>query len=159
MIIGVISDTHMPSRARTLPEALVERLREVDLILHAGDLTTHAVLEYLQTIAPTRAVSGNVDEPALKQVLPMQLVVQAGRFRVGLVHGDGSGSSTIERASRAFDDVDCVIFGHSHIPTVQHYRSTLMVNPGSPTDPRREPRPSYAIITADESLRADIHYL
>ena len=50
-------------------------------------------------------------------------------------------------------------FGHSHIPTVQHYRSVLMVNPGSPTDPRREPRPSYAIVTADESLRADILYL
>lgn len=159
MLIGVISDTHMPSRARELPSSLVESLRAVDLILHAGDLTSVEVLDFLRTLAPVEAVCGNVDSPEVLRVLPARKVIQAESFRIGLVHGDGPGASTIERARRAFDDVDCIVFGHSHSPTVGEYRSVLMVNPGSPTDPRREPRPSYALIHAGTALRAEIVYL
>jgi putative phosphoesterase len=158
MRIGVVSDTHMPSRAREIPAALADQLRAVDLILHAGDLTTMAALESLRSIAPVEAVSGNVDEAAVRQVLPKTRTIQAGRFRIGLVHGDGP-STTIDNARRAFSDVDCIVFGHSHTPTVETHRGILMVNPGSPTDPRREPRPSFAIITADETLEAKIFYL
>lgn len=159
MLIGVVSDTHMPSRARELPAALVERFRTVDLILHAGDLTTMAVLDALRDIAPVEAVSGNVDGSEVRIALPANRVIQAGQFRIGLVHGDGTAFSTIERARRAFTGVDCIVFGHSHSPTVEQLRGVLMVNPGSPTDPRRQPRPSFALITAGESLGAEIVYL
>ena len=159
MIVGVLSDTHMPSRARRLPEELEERLRVVDMIIHAGDLTTVALLEHLQSLAPTVAVRGNVDDAGVRFLLPESRMVVAGRFRIGVVHGDGASFTTIERARRAFEDADCIVFGHSHIPTVQIYRSVLMVNPGSPTDPRRQPNPSYAIITVGDSLDARIHYL
>src|SRR5512133_3662422 len=103
----------MPSRAMALPPALVERLRGVDMILHAGDLTTTAILKYLQTMAPVAAVSGNVDDLEIKQLLPMTRIVRAGHFQIGMVHGDGSGLTTIERARRVFSDVDCIVFGHS----------------------------------------------
>jgi putative phosphoesterase len=159
VLIAAISDTHIPDKARALPEVLAEQLRRVDLILHAGDLSTAAALDYISTLGPTEAVYGNVDEAYLKTTLPRTRVISAGGFRIGLVHGDGSGGSTAGRAYRAFADVDCIVFGHSHSPSVERLGSVLMVNPGSPTDKRRAPRPSFALIKVGDQLLAEIVYL
>jgi uncharacterized protein len=159
MLIAVISDTHMPDKARALPEALVERLRTVDLILHAGDFTSSATLRYISTLGPMEAVYGNVDDLAVRSVLPQSRLVEVGGFRIGLIHGDGPGASTLSRARKAFQDVDCIVFGHSHAPFCDIYDSVLMVNPGSPTDKRREPCPSYALLTVTDKLDAEIAYL
>ncbi len=160
MLIAAISDTHIPDKARALPEALVERLRTVDLILHAGDITSSSTLDYLKRLAPTEAVHGNVDDPFLKATLPDARVVEAGGFRIGLIHGNvGSGGNTMERARRAFTDVDCVIFGHSHSPYLERHGSVLLLNPGSPTDRRRAPRPSFALLSTDQELAAELVYL
>ncbi len=160
VLIAAISDTHMPSRARALPKRLEEQLRAVDLILHAGDFTTLATLNHLRSFAPVEAVRGNVDEPALALELPSTRLVEVGGFKIGLVHGDAPGrGTTMERARRAFDQVDCVVFGHSHQPYLEEHEGVLMLNPGSPTDKRWEPRPSFALITLDDALRADIVYL
>jgi putative phosphoesterase len=160
MLIAALSDTHMPDRARTLPEPLLDRLRTVDLILHAGDFTKLAILNHLRSLAPVEAVLGNVDEPALALELPRTRLVQVGRFRLGLVHGDGpGGGTTLERARRAFDRVDCIVFGHSHQPYLGTHRGALMLNPGSPTDRRRAPRPSFALVTVGDTLGAEILYL
>jgi uncharacterized protein len=159
VIVGVISDTHIRRGARTLPTTLVNRLSTVDLILHAGDFTTVETLDFLRTLAPVQAVYGNVDDLELKTILPKTREIRAGAFRIGLVHGDGIGYTTIERARRAFDGVDCIVFGHSHSPTIQHCRSVLMVNPGSPTDSRMAPRPSYAILRIDAAVEAEIIHL
>lgn len=159
MLIAVISDTHIPARARALPQALVEQLRGVDLILHAGDFTTLDTLNYLRTLAPTEAVYGNVDDGMVKAMLPRTTVVEARGFRIGLVHGDGSSGTTLERARRAFQGVDCVVFGHSHSPYLAKHDTVLMLNPGSPTDPRREPRPSYALLRITDRIEAEIVYL
>jgi len=159
LLIALISDTHIPAMAQTLPELLVEKLKEADMILHAGDLTTAATLDYLRTLAPTEAVHGNVDDPLLKTTLPRTKIVEAGRFRIGLVHGDGPSGTTLERAMRSFQGVDCIIFGHSHIPYLHNHGPVLMLNPGSPTDPRREPRPSFALLTVADHLEAKILYL
>ncbi len=161
MIIAVLSDTHVPDHARGLPAAVVERVKTVDVILHAGDFTSAAVLNYLSSLAPTEAVYGNVDDSFLKATLPRSRVVSVGRFRIGLIHGDGPGpgSSTVERARRAFDNVDCVVFGHSHSPHLQWHGAVLMLNPGSPTDKRRAPRASFGLLKVDDSLEAEIVYL
>lgn len=159
MLIAAISDTHIPDKARSLPEALVERLRTVDLILHAGDFTSMATLRFIGALAPTEAVHGNVDDALLKVSLPRRRVVDAGGFRIGLVHGDGVGGTTVDRARRAFDDVDCIVFGHSHSPYLRRHGPVLMLNPGSPTDRRREPHPSFALLSATDSLAAEIVYL
>lgn len=159
MLIALISDTHIPDKAGALPEALVERLRTVDLILHAGDFTSLELLNYLKTLASTEAVYGNVDEPSLKSILPRNRIVEAGGFRIGLTHGDGVSGTTQDRARRAFDGVDCIVFGHSHSPLVARQGPVLMVNPGSPTDRRRSPRPSFGLLRATERLDAEIVYL
>lgn len=144
MIIGVVSDTHLhPHQA--LPDALLQGLRGSDAILHAGDVACLEVLEALRTIAPVHAVCGNVDAPDLW--LPPRLELRLAGFTIGLTHGHlGPGQTTEARAVRAFARVDVVVFGHSHRPAV-HRRpdGPLVVNPGSPTQPRGLP-PSFALL-------------
>ncbi|MGI5837474.1 MAG: metallophosphoesterase family protein, partial [Chloroflexota bacterium] len=126
----------------------------------AGDITTISMLNQLKTLAPTEAVYGNVDDSMLKATLPRSRVVEAGGYRIGLIHGDGPGGGTTpERAYRAFTDVDCIVFGHSHYPYLERRGNVLMVNPGSPTDKRRAPRPSFALLNTAGGLTAEIVYL
>ncbi|MHB9091726.1 MAG: metallophosphoesterase family protein, partial [Chloroflexota bacterium] len=94
----MVSDTHISVRARHLPAPLLAALRGVDLILHAGDLVALSVLDELATVAPVEAVHGNVDGWEVINALPRTRIVQAGGKRIGLVHGDGAGSSTLLRA-------------------------------------------------------------
>jgi uncharacterized protein len=161
MLIGVLSDTHIPSRAPGLPHRLLESLRGVDLILHAGDITTLSVLQRLSIIAPLEAVSGNVDSPDVVAALPRSRVLELEGKRVGLVHGDGTGSSTLARAQRAFTglELDVIVFGHSHSAYCQWHDKTLMFNPGSPTDKRRAPRPSYGLLRLGDTIEGEIIYL
>lgn len=159
ILVAAISDTHVPDKARALPAALVEQLREVDLILHAGDFTGAATLSFISTLAPSQAVHGNVDDAYLKATLPGKLVVDVGRFRIGLIHGDGPGPSTLERARKAFTGVDCIVFGHSHSPCLSEHDGTLLLNPGSPTDKRGQPRPSFALLRITDAIEAELIYL
>jgi uncharacterized protein len=140
--LAVIADTHLPRGRRRLPEACVARLREADLILHAGDLVTAAVLDELEALGPpVHAVLGNVDEAGLAGRLPERTVVQVGGVRIGMIHDAGPARGRLERQRAAFPGCDAVVFGHSHIPL--HERSPdgafQLFNPGSPTDRRRQP--------------------
>jgi uncharacterized protein len=140
--LAIISDTHLPRGARRLPEACVRRLRAADLILHAGDFSTVAVLRRLMACGPpVAAVHGNVDEPALAKLLPAERVVEAAGARVGLVHDAGPATGRLERMRRRFPDAHAVVFGHSHIPLHERAPDGFQIfNPGSPTDRRRQPR-------------------
>ena len=141
--VALISDTHLPRGSRALPERCVELLRCADLILHAGDVATRAVLEELRALGPPlHAVHGNVDEPALVAALPTELRVDVGEVRLGMVHDAGPASGRLARLQRRFPDCDAVVFGHSHIPLHEHdFDGAFQIfNPGSPTDRRRQPR-------------------
>lgn len=128
----------MPRGARRLP---VERLRDADLILHAGDLSTVAVLDELEAIGPpVAAVIGNVDEPALAARLPEERVVEAGGARIAMVHDAGPAKGRLERLRIRFADADAVVFGHSHVPLHEEREGFQIFNPGSATDRRRQPR-------------------
>lgn len=152
LTIGVIADTHMPTRARELPVPVVMGLRDVDLILHAGDITTRDALERIRRLGPpVLAVRGNQDAPDLAMSLPVQRVVTVETWRIGMVHGDGSAGTTEQRARRAFTDVQCVIFGHSHQPVNEIVNDVLMFNPGSPTDRRRESTFSFGYLRITEA--------
>jgi putative phosphoesterase len=155
--IGVVSDTHLPRFGRRLPAALLEGLAvaRVSRILHAGDHTDGFVVDELSAIAPVEAVAGNNDPPELVERFGTQRIVDVDGVRIGLTHGHaGSGNTSADRARSLFvaDDVAVVVFGHSHQPLWRPAANGLpaLLNPGSPTDRRREPAFSYALLEIDD---------
>jgi uncharacterized protein len=140
MLLAVIADTHLPRGSRALPDACVQRLREADLIIHAGDLTALSVLEQLRGYGQVVGVHGNVDDASVVAALPGELELDAGGCRLAVIHDAGRRVGRLERLRRRFHDADAAIFGHSHVPL--HERGSdgfQIINPGSPTDRRRAP--------------------
>ena len=140
MKIAVLSDTHMPKGARVLPATCLERLRAADLILHAGDLVGVGFLEELRELGPpVEAVHGNVDEPAVRDLLPETQVVEVEGARIGLVHVPGPRSGREERLAARFPGCEAVLYGHTHVPQVERCGGVWILNPGSPTERRSSP--------------------
>lgn len=128
----------------------VARLRaeRPDYIVHCGDFTELAAVAPLEAIAPFDGVAGNNDGEEIVARFGRVKIRAFGRHRVGLIHGDGSRGTTLERAMAAFagEPLSAILFGHSHVPLCARYDATWLINPGSPTDKRRQPRYSYAIV-------------
>jgi putative phosphoesterase len=138
----------------------VERLREADLILHAGDFVAANVLDELRDLAPVEAVYGNMDEPALQEALPERLVVSVEGVRIGLVHIPGPSAGREERLVGWFPDCGVVVYGHTHVPQLEQHHGFWILNPGSPTERRRAPSRSMASVEVDaSSVRISLHGL
>lgn len=159
MRVVVLSDTHAPRRWKSCPEAVADHLRRADLILHAGDVCTAAVLDELGAYAPVRAVVGNNDGPDVaawgaQPILELEL---AG-VRVAMIHDSGQAAGRLARLRRAFPAADLVVFGHSHIPLDQSGDGLRIFNPGSPTDRRRQPRGTIGVLRIEpgRALQAEI---
>ena len=137
MLIGLISDTHIPDRARILPQNVIDAFSDVDLIMHAGDLTSPKVIEELEDIAPVVAVQGNMDR-ARGINLPIAKVIEAEDLKIGLVHGEvypRADTQQLLYLARELD-VDILVSGHSHQPKIEQKEGKLLLNPGSPIVPR-----------------------
>jgi len=140
MRLAIISDTHMPRGARAIPELCLQRCREADAILHAGDLADLSVLEALRELGPpVHAISGNVDNAALRAVVPQRTEKVFGTVRVGMKHIPGPANGRLDRLRAAFPRCDAVIFGHTHMPEHAERDGFQIFNPGSPTERRRAP--------------------
>ncbi len=158
MKVGVISDTHIPTRAGSLPQKVKEIFQGVDLILHAGDLEDMWVIYELEEIAPVKAVVGNMDPYDLSEHLPAKRIVQAGGVRIGLIHGWGEPKGLPRRVREAFlgENVQCIVFGHSHQPFNEIVEGILLFNPGSPTDTIFAPYKSVGILHIEKDIRGEI---
>lgn len=144
-VVAVIADTHLPRGSRSLPVACVERLRAADLIVHAGDLVSVAFLRELETLGPpVHAVYGNMDEPALRELLPADHVVEVGNVRIAVLHDAGPRAGREARLVARFRGCDAVVYGHTHLPQVDRFRGVWVLNPGSPTE--RRGAPSHAML-------------
>lgn len=156
MIIGVLSDTH----SLNIPTAMIECFKSVDMIIHAGDISDFNTLKMLKKIAPTKAVQGNMDELAIKKVLPLKEIITCGQFKIGVTHGHiGDSRDALKNAMASFKDdkIDVVIFGHSHEPFNEWIGTTLYFNPGSPNDVIRSKFFSYGLINIEAGkIKADI---
>ena len=154
MRIAVIADTHMPRRATELPPACRTLIARADLVVHAGDLSAPPVLAMLEDLCPhVAAVHGNVDEAALTSTLAATHELELPGLRLGVIHDAGPPQGRAARMARRFPGADAVVFGHSHIPLLEGHEGRWILNPGSPTDPRRQPRPSMAEIVLDGRVR------
>lgn len=151
--LGVVADTHIPDRRRSLNPQVLEIFREafVTAILHAGDVSTPGVLRQLEQIAPVYAVRGNRDWVALRR-LPSALRLQLAEVTIGLTHGHGLAWDYLRdrleymrrgyrlelfqpRLLAAFPDVDVIVFGHTHRALNHYVNGKLVFNPGSPHFP------------------------
>jgi putative phosphoesterase len=127
----------MPRGGRRLPADCVRRLEAADLIVHGGDFVAMSVLEELRGFGPVAAVHGNMDEPALRSLLPAEQVVEAGGARIGVVHDGGPRAGREARLATRFPGCHAVVYGHSHVPQIAEHDGVLILNPGSPTERRR----------------------
>jgi putative phosphoesterase len=148
MKIGVLSDTHI-YLAEEIPQGIVRALSNVDLIVHAGDFVDVAVLEGLKRLGEVKAVHGNMDSMELRSLLSEKELLEAGGKKIGIIHGWG-GPDGIERKIRArFDDVDIVIYGHSHQAKIERIGNVLFFNPGPGFQ-------SFGILTIGEEVKGEI---
>lgn len=159
MRIGVISDTHIPNATDSLPKKILEDFKEVDLIVHAGDLVDMSVLEKLKSVCNNvKAVRGNMDSYEVRKNLPEKEVFTVGKHRIGLMHGYGAPRNLIEVLAQAFKDEkpDLIIFGHSHSAYNEEKNGILFFNPGSPTDKVFAQHNSYGIIEINDKIEAKV---
>ncbi len=130
MKIGVLSDTHLTRVTPGFKQVVKTYFNDVDLILHAGDMVGLPLYEFLQSLA-VEAVQGNMDEGNLKAILPSQKTLTVGGFKIGLIHGWGSAQGLEGRILPEFDQINCLVYGHSHNPANHWSDGVLFFNPGS----------------------------
>lgn len=148
--VVVLSDTHAPRRWKGCPPAVATQLRRADLILHAGDVCTADVLAELAAFAPVRVVAGNNDGAEIAAWgATRALRLDLDGLPVAMVHDAGPKTGRLARLHRRFPEARLVVFGHSHIPLDEHDDHVRIINPGSPTDRRRQPRGTIALLDVD----------
>jgi putative phosphoesterase len=153
--VGVLSDTHLHAVTEELTTIHQRHLAEADLVLHAGDVVCADVVDFLSN-GDFHGVHGNMDPPEVKEGLPRKMVIQLGPYRVGLIHGWGGEAGIEERIRREFQDVDVIVYGHSHRPANHVHDGVLFFNPGTATGYSRDGIHSIGILRLGETVEGDI---
>lgn len=153
-----VADTHVPKRAWELPAQVWAAVDAADVVVHAGDWVTETLLDEFEARSRRLVgVWGNNDGPELRRRLPEVARVVIGGLRLAVVHETGGRDGRERRADTAYPDADVLIFGHSHIPwdTVSPIGLRLL-NPGSPTDRRRQPHCTYLTARIADGVLDDV---
>ncbi|WP_166870672.1 metallophosphoesterase [Salinibacterium sp. ZJ450] len=154
----LISDTHVPKRAPALPDSVWSAIDAADVVFHAGDWVSVDLLDQLELRA-TRLVGvyGNNDGDDLRARLPEIARTEVDGIRFAMIHETGHATGREERADQLFPDVAVLVFGHSHIPWDSTSPGGLrLLNPGSPTDRRRQPACTFMTAVADDGVLRDV---
>ncbi|GGW39498.1 phosphoesterase [Streptomyces galilaeus] len=154
----LMSDTHLPKRAKALPAPLLDALPGADVVVHAGDWVDTDTLDLLESRSRRLiGVYGNNDGPELRARLPETAYADLGGLRLGVVHETGPAQGREARCAARFPDLDVLVFGHSHIPWDTTAPGGLrLLNPGSPTDRRRQPHCTYLTAVAAAGRLTDV---
>ncbi len=153
--IGVLSDTHLLRVTKVFEEIFDRLLADVDVILHAGDFVSEDILTFLRK-KPFYGVHGNMDPAEIKGQLPEKRVIKIGSCKVGLIHGSGSKGGLEERILAEFQDVDVVVFGHSHRPKNEQKDGVFLFNPGTAAGYTPSGFNSIGILSLDETIHGEI---
>lgn len=158
MRLLLIADTHVPKRARDLPQPVWDEVARADVVLHAGDWVVPALLDELETRSKRLvACWGNNDGAALRARLPERADATLGGLRFTVVHETGPATGREARMAKQYPGTDVLVFGHSHIPWDTTAATGLrLLNPGSPTDRRRQPFCTYMTATVAEGVLSDV---
>ena len=158
MRLLLIADTHVPKRARDLPTQVWDEVSNADVVLHAGDWVEASLLDELEKRAKRLvACWGNNDGTELRRRLPERADATLGGLRFTVVHETGSATGREARMATDYPDTDVLVFGHSHIPWDTTAKTGLrLLNPGSPTDRRRQPFCTYMTATVANAALSDV---
>ncbi|WP_244335911.1 metallophosphoesterase family protein [Streptomyces seoulensis] len=158
MRLLLMSDTHLPKRAKRLPDRLLAELPHADVVFHAGDWVDTATLDLLESRSHRLiGVYGNNDGPGLRARLPEVAYAELDGLRFGVVHETGQATGREVRCAARFPGLDVLVFGHSHIPWDTVAPGGLrLLNPGSPTDRRRQPHATYMTATVAGGALTDV---
>ncbi len=154
----MIADTHVPKRARDLPGQVWDEVARADVVIHAGDWVDAALLDALEGKADRLvACWGNNDGAELRSRLPERADANLGGARFTVVHETGAAAGREARMAKQYPDTDVLVFGHSHIPWDTTATTGLrLLNPGSPTDRRRQPFCTYMTATVEDGELSDV---
>jgi putative phosphoesterase len=154
----LIADTHVPKRARDLPAVVWDAVQNADVVVHAGDWVEPRLLDHLEErSAKLIGCWGNNDGDELRRRLPERADVTLGGLRFTVVHETGASGGRDARMARLYPDTDVLVFGHSHIPWDTTAETGLrLLNPGSPTDRRRQPFCTYMTATVSDGALSDV---
>lgn len=155
----LIADTHLPKRARQLPEQVWRAVDDADVVIHAGDWVDVSLLDGLkQRASHLVGVWGNNDGADLRARLPEVAREVIDGIRFAVVHETGQATGREARCDAAYPETDVLVFGHSHIPWDTVTPNGLrLLNPGSPTDRRRQPACTYLTAVADAGTLRDVN--
>ena len=156
----VTADTHLPRRARDLPPSLWAAIADAELVVHAGDWVDVALLDLLEARSRRLlAVHGNNDHGPLRERLPEVARAEVEGLRIAVVHETGDAKGRERRCAARFPDTDVLFFGHSHIPWDTTAGTGLrLVNPGSPTDRRRQPHGTFVTAVVDAGVLTGVTF-
>jgi len=154
----LIADTHLPRRAKQLPAQVWSQVEAADVVVHAGDWVHVDLLDELEQRAQrVIGVWGNNDGAQLRARLPEVAHVELAGVQMSVVHETGSAGGRETRCAAAYPEADLLVFGHSHIPWDTVAPGGLrLLNPGSPTDRRRQPHCTYMTLTLHEGTIGDV---
>jgi len=155
MKIGVLSDTHLNGVTPSLRRIFQRYLNGLDAVLHAGDVVSAEVVRFLDG-ETFYGVSGNMDPPEVRELLPPFRVMELGGWRIGLTHGGGGVTDLEDRVARMFPDADVIVYGHSHIPANHIRDGILFFNPGTATGYSREGRHTVGVLELGETVEGRI---
>ncbi len=156
----LLADTHLPKRAKALPDEVWRAVDTADGVVHAGDWVDEATVDALAARTPLLlGCAGNNDGRALHARLPEVARAELDGVRLAVVHETGDAKGRALRMDERFADVDLLVFGHSHIPwDTTTPRGLRLLNPGSPTDRRRQPFRTYMTVVLDAGrIEATLH--
>lgn len=147
-LIGLISDTHIPARAKFIPRKVFEAFQNTTAIIHAGDLTRLSVIEELEQMAPVTAAHGNMDTKAVKDKIPATNSLEVYDWKIGVTHSLNYFRRRNRSANAVEEAFNVLVCGHTHQPSLKYKQGMLIINPGSPTDPIPPflTRPSLALL-------------
>jgi len=153
--IGVLSDTHLRRVTKAFKGIYGRFLSDVDVILHAGDFVSEEIVAYLQN-KPFHGVHGNMDPIEVKRQLPEKRIIEFGSYRLGLIHGSGPKGDLDVRVAAEFQNVDVIVFVHSHRPENRQRNGVCLFNPGTAAGYTSSGFNSIGILTLDDTIHGEI---
>ena len=155
MKIGVISDTHLREVHAEFKKMIEFHFKDVEKILHAGDFVDWSIVDYLSSQKELNAVCGNMDSGDIRKAFPYKRIVELKGFKIGLIHGGGPPFGIESRVRGEFDEVDAIVYGHTHTPANHLVKNVLFFNPGSPTRSFIH-KPTLGILCLGEKIEGEI---